>query len=180
MNPCKNEELQVIDFSLLKTCIQANFPKGEAGRLTKVEGLPYHEVQEIRIEYLRKFAQNIPKKKLLFNKITGILRIDHLWVLKCLTKLSLNNNYIEKIENLETLINLTDLNLSFNNISKIENLDALVNLEVLSLFNNRITTLENLDCNKKIFVFNIGQNLIEDKTNVNNFIPNNKNMFCIF
>lgn len=53
MDPCRSEELQVINFNVLKKCIQANFPKGEAGRLTKEEGLPYHEVKEIRIEYLR-------------------------------------------------------------------------------------------------------------------------------
>lgn len=52
-NPCKDEEIHVINFSLLKECIQANFPTGEAGRLTKEEGLPYHELKEIRIEYLR-------------------------------------------------------------------------------------------------------------------------------
>lgn len=53
VDPCKNESLQVINFHMLKKCIQANFPKGEAGRLTKEEGLPYHEVKEIRIEYSR-------------------------------------------------------------------------------------------------------------------------------
>lgn len=54
MDPCKGEEPKVINFPILKQCIQANFPKGEAGRLTKEEGLPYDEVEEIRIEYSRK------------------------------------------------------------------------------------------------------------------------------
>lgn len=58
------------------------------GRLLRLEGIPLEEVEEIRFEYLY------------------ILKIDHLWVLKSLVKLSLNNNFIEKIENLETLTHL--------------------------------------------------------------------------
>lgn len=50
----------------------------------------------------------------------NILRIDHLWMLKSLRKLTLAHNLIEKIENLEQLTGLNELDLSFNKIEKIE------------------------------------------------------------
>lgn len=53
MDPCKDEEPQVIDFAILTKCIQAQFPQGEAGRLTREEGIPYHELKEITMDFLR-------------------------------------------------------------------------------------------------------------------------------
>lgn len=113
------------------------------------EGIPMEDIQEIRFEFL------------------NILRIDHLWIMKSLTKLQLNNNYIEKLENLETLIHLKELDLSFNKISKIENIEKLVNLEKLSFFENFIETLENMESLKKLKIFSIGKNNIADLSNVN-------------
>ncbi|CAG4946979.1 unnamed protein product [Parnassius apollo] len=134
----------VIDNAMLTRCILEHGPKEEAGRLFAEEGVHLDETQTVRLEF-----QNI-------------LRIDHLWMLKSLRKLTLAHNLIEKIENLEQLTGLNELDLSFNKIEKIENLDALVNLEVLTLFHNKIRKLENMEKLNKLLVFSIGDNLIED------------------
>nr|CAI5846272.1 unnamed protein product [Callosobruchus analis] len=86
--------------------------------------------------------------------------------MQSLTKLQLNNNYIEKIENLDMLINLKELDLSFNRIAKIENLDALVNLEKLCLYDNIIEKIENMDTLKNLTILSIGKNQISDSENV--------------
>ncbi|XP_047534682.1 dynein regulatory complex subunit 3-like [Vanessa atalanta] len=134
----------VIDNAMLTRCILEYGPKEEAGRLFAEEGVHLDEAQIVRLEF-----QNI-------------LRIDHLWMLKSLRKLTLAHNLIEKIENLELLVGLNELDLSFNKIEKIENLDELVNLEVLTLFHNKIRKLENMDTLENLLVFSIGDNLIED------------------
>lgn len=146
MDPCKEKQPGVIVNALLEKCIKQQFPPGEAGRLALEDGVVLSEVEQLRLEHL------------------NILRIDHLWMMKSVTKLSLSQNYIEKIENLEVLVNLTELNLSFNKISKIENLDALVNLEILSLFDNRITKLENMNMLKKLTIFSVGRNYVDEKS----------------
>ncbi|KAF5304098.1 hypothetical protein FQA39_LY01883 [Lamprigera yunnana] len=148
MDRCKKEEPQVINSAMLVKCIDEQAPPGEAGRLQREEGTPFDEVEKLRLEFQR------------------ILRIDHVWMLTALTKLSLSNNLIEKIDNLEALVNLKDLDLSFNKITKIENLDTLVNIEILSFFENRICVIENLEHMKKLLIFSIGQNQIEDRNNV--------------
>lgn len=112
------------------------------------EGIPIEEIKEIRFEFM------------------NIIKLDHLWVLKSLTKLQINNNYIEKIENIETLVHLKELDLSFNRISKIENLENLVELEKLSFFENLLETLENMETLTKLTIFNVGRNKITDKNNV--------------
>ncbi|CAH2090948.1 unnamed protein product [Euphydryas editha] len=134
----------VIDNAMLTRCILEYGPKEEAGRLFAEEGVHLDEAQIVRLEF-----QNI-------------LRIDHLWMLKSLRKLTLAHNLIEKIENLEQLTGLNELDLSFNKIEKIENLENLVNLEVLTLFHNKIRKLENMETLENLLVFSIGDNLIED------------------
>ncbi|XP_022830342.1 dynein regulatory complex subunit 3-like isoform X1 [Spodoptera litura] len=134
----------VIDNAMLIRCILENGPTEEAGRLFAEEGVHLDEAQEVRLEFQK------------------ILRIDHLWMLKSLRKLTLAHNLIEKIEHLELLTGLNELDLSFNKIEMIENLDALVNLEVLTLFHNKIRKLENLDALENLLVFSIGDNKIED------------------
>ncbi|CAH0584433.1 unnamed protein product [Chrysodeixis includens] len=134
----------VIDNAMLIRCILDYGPTEEAGRLFAEEGVHLDEAEVVRLEF-----QNI-------------LRIDHLWMLKSLTKLTLAHNLIEKIENLEQLTGLNELDLSFNKIEKIENLSTLVNLEVLTLFHNKIRKLENLETLENLLVFSIGDNLIED------------------
>ncbi|XP_063623655.1 dynein regulatory complex subunit 3-like [Cydia splendana] len=134
----------VIDNEMITRCILEYGPKGEAGRLFAEEGVHLDEATIVRLEF-----QNI-------------LRIDHLWMLTSLTKLTLAHNCIEKIENLERLPGLNELDLSFNFIEKIENLDELINIEVLTLFHNRIRKLENFEKLEKLLVFSIGDNLIED------------------
>ncbi|XP_077290270.1 dynein regulatory complex subunit TbCMF46 [Arctopsyche grandis] len=92
----------------------------------------------------------------------NILKIDHLWMLKSLSKLTLTHNKIEVIENLDQLVHLKELDLSFNEISTIENLEKLVNVEVLMLNNNRIKRLENIDTLQNLIVFSISGNLIQE------------------
>nr|XP_023015582.1 dynein regulatory complex subunit 3-like [Leptinotarsa decemlineata] len=146
--PCKAREPRVINNALIEKCIDYQYPKGEIGRLMREEGIPKEEIEEIRFEFM------------------NILKIDHLWVLKSLTKLQLNNNFIEKIENLETLVKLEELDLSFNKINKIENLDKLVNLRKLSLFDNLLKKIENMDTLTKLTIFTIGKNKIDDMKNI--------------
>ncbi|XP_045766707.1 dynein regulatory complex subunit 3-like isoform X1 [Maniola jurtina] len=134
----------VIDNEMLTRCILEYGPTEEAGRLFAEEGVHLEEAPIVRLEF-----QNI-------------LRIDHLWMLKSLRKLTLAHNLIEKIENLDQLTGLNELDLSFNKIEKIENLNELVNLEVLTLFHNKIRKLENMDTLENLLVFSIGDNLIED------------------
>ncbi|KAL0871762.1 hypothetical protein ABMA27_004260 [Loxostege sticticalis] len=134
----------VIDNAMLTRCILEYGPTEEAGRLFAEEGVHLDEAHTVRLEF-----QNI-------------LRIDHLWMLTSLTKLTLAHNLIERIENLELLTGLNELDLSFNKIEKIENLDALVNLEVLTLFHNKIRKMENMETLEKLLVFSIGDNFIED------------------
>ncbi|XP_072380358.1 dynein regulatory complex subunit 3-like [Diabrotica undecimpunctata] len=147
-DPCKTREPKVIDNALIEKCIDLQFPKGEVGRLMRADGMPMDQIEEMRFEYM------------------NILKIDHLWVLKSLVKLKLNNNYIEKIENMESLIHLEELDLSFNKIAKIENLDNLTKLKKLNLFDNLIEKLEGLDNLKDLSVFSIGRNLISDKNQI--------------
>lgn len=148
MDPCKDEAPQVIDEAMIQKCIQDLFPKGEAGKLTREEGIPLDEVQEIRIEFLR------------------IIRIDHLWPMTALTRLSLSNNLIEKIENLDQLVNLVELDLSFNKISKLENLEKLEKIETFSIFENLITKIENINAFKNLAIISLGKNFIESVDDV--------------
>ena len=67
-----------------------------------------------------------------------IVKIDNLSRLRSLTRLFLDNNFIESISGLESLVNLEWLDLSFNKITKIENLSTLTKLKVLALFSNQI------------------------------------------
>ncbi|CAK1544955.1 unnamed protein product [Leptosia nina] len=134
----------VIDNAMITRCILEYGPTEEAGRLFAEEGVHLDEAPIVRLEF-----QNI-------------LRIDHLWMLKSLRKLTLAHNLIEKIENLEQLTGLNELDLSFNKIERIDNLEELTNLEILTLFHNRIRKLENMDTLEKLMVFSIGDNLIED------------------
>jgi hypothetical protein len=67
-----------------------------------------------------------------------ILKIDNLQDLTSLTRLFLDNNFIEKITGLEFLSNLVWLDLSFNKIRKIDGLSSQKNLQVLALYQNEI------------------------------------------
>nr|XP_022918474.1 dynein regulatory complex subunit 3-like [Onthophagus taurus] len=148
MNPCTKSEPRVIDHQVIQKCLEEQVLKGEAGRLALLEGIPWNEVLQARLEFL------------------NILRIDHVWMLPGLRKLSLSNNLIEKIENMDALVNLEELDLSFNRIKALENLNTLVNLQILTVFDNLITKIENMDNLKKLMIFSIGNNLIEDRENV--------------
>ena len=112
-----------------------------------------------------------------------ILKIDNLHVLTSLTRLFLDNNFIERVINslknhyfynvtclqisgLDQLQHLIWLDLSFNKIRKIEGLEALKKLEVLALFGNEIGKVEGLDHMADLKVLRLGRNKIAAKDEI--------------
>ena len=93
----------------------------------------------------------------------SIGRISNLVGVDRLTKLHLDNNYIESIENLGELVHLKWLDLSFNRITKIQGLEKLTQLENLSLYSNQITTVTSgLDSQfPTLMCLSLGKNQIE-------------------
>uniref|UniRef100_A0A8C2JV88 Dynein regulatory complex subunit 3 n=1 Tax=Cyprinus carpio TaxID=7962 RepID=A0A8C2JV88_CYPCA len=148
MKDLTNDEPKVIDEEMLKQAIEEQGPQGQAGDISKKEGIQYEDVLQLRLDY------------------RNILKIFHLWHFTSLTKLQLDNNVIERIEGLENLTNLVWLDLSFNNIQVIEGLEALVKLQDLSLFNNRISVIENLDTLQNLHILSFGNNAIAQLENV--------------
>ncbi|XP_016308057.1 dynein regulatory complex subunit 3 [Sinocyclocheilus anshuiensis] len=144
----QQDEPKVIDEETLKQAIEEQGPQGQAGDISKNEGIQYEDVLQLRLDY------------------RNILKIYHLWHFTSLTKLQLDNNVIERIEGLENLTNLVWLDLSFNNIEVIEGLDSLVKLQDLSLFNNRISVIENLDALQDLHILSFGNNAIAQLENV--------------
>lgn len=116
------------------------------------------------IRLCRDVAIEYSTKTELCLEFQNILKIDHLWMLRNLRRLSLKCNKVEKIENLDNLINLRELDLSFNCIERIENLECLVQLKRLSLYRNNIRRIENLEHLTQMVRLSIGNNLI-DSTN---------------
>lgn len=139
----KDLEPGVINDEMLQKMIIEQGYQGEAGRLSRLSPIVYEKITCIRLEGV------------------NLLKIDHLWVLPNLERLSLKHNKLDRIENVEMLTKLIDLDLSFNYIVRIENLEALVNLEILSLFNNRIEKLENLDSLEAMLILSVGNNNID-------------------
>ena len=92
-----------------------------------------------------------------------IVKIDNLSRLRSLTRLFLDNNFIESISGLDSLTNLEWLDLSFNKIVKIENLTKLTKLKVLALFSNEIVEVENLESLQELEVLRLGNNQITNK-----------------
>ena len=92
-----------------------------------------------------------------------IVKIDNLSRLRSLTRLFLDNNFIESISGLDSLTNLEWLDLSFNKIAKIENLTKLTKLKVLALFSNEIVEVENLESLQELEVLRLGNNQITNK-----------------
>ena len=110
------------------------------------------------------------EKKYMINKagtlrleFMKIVKIDNLTRLKNLTRLFLDNNFIESITGLDLLTNLEWLDLSFNKISKIRNLGNLTKLKVLALFSNEILEVENLEQLQELEVLRLGNNKICNK-----------------
>ena len=95
-----------------------------------------------------------------------LLKIDNLHDLTSLTRLFLDNNFIEKISGLDFLVNLVWLDLSFNKIRHIEGLDALKKLQVLALYQNEIRSIESLDHLKELNVLRIGNNRLHSKEDI--------------
>lgn len=95
-----------------------------------------------------------------------ILKIDNLQDLTSLTRLFLDNNFIEKIAGLDALVNLVWLDLSFNKLRKIEGMEALKKLQVLALYQNEIRVMENLHHLEKLSVLRIGNNRLSSRDDV--------------
>lgn len=139
----KDLEPGIINNQLLENLIIEQGPKGEAGRLFRLQNINFDVITVIRIEF-----QNL-------------LKVDHLWTMPNLETLSLKFNKLDKIDGIQMLTKLKNLDLSFNFIEKIENLDKLVNIQVLSLFNNKIKKLENLDNLERLLILSVGNNEID-------------------
>ena len=103
-------EPAVIDDGMLKAAIEEQGPQEEAGNIARRDGMPYEEVESLRLD----FKSTISFIHLLQNNLIDyfwnynldILRIENLWQFSSLVKLQLDNNIIEKIEGLDTLKNL--------------------------------------------------------------------------
>merc|ERR1711923_395614 len=93
--------------------------------LAREEGRDMEE--ELPEEEKKYIVDNASTLRLEFMKI---VKIDNLSRLKNLTRLFLDNNFIEAISGLETLNNLEWLDPSFNKINKIENVSNLKRLKV--------------------------------------------------
>ncbi|XP_044745262.1 dynein regulatory complex subunit 3-like [Coccinella septempunctata] len=145
---CQEELPGIINDKLLEDLLRKQMEGNEIGKLLLQDGIHYEKITEMRIEFC------------------NILRIDHLWMMKNLKILKMDNNFIEKIENLEDLTQLMELDLSFNKITKIENLNTLIKLKKLSLFDNRISAIENMDDLKNLTILSIGRNSIMDWKNI--------------
>ena len=143
-----NLEPTVIDEDLLRSAVEEQGPKEEAGKIAKAEGIDFGDVTALRLDF------------------KNVLTIDNLWEFTALTKLQLDNNIIEKVEGLDSLVNLIWLDLSFNNIEVIEGLDQLTKLEDLTLYSNRISKIENMDNLENLQVLSVGNNILKDLENV--------------
>ena len=113
-------EPSVIDQQMLKEAVEDQGPKGEAGRIAKMEGIDFDRVLSLRLDYRSKqmfiFQTILLRwliKNLCFRRFTSqflyysdILKIDNMWNFVSLTKLQMDNNIIEKMEGLDKLVNL--------------------------------------------------------------------------
>ena len=126
--------------------------------VTREEGRDMEE--ELTEEEQKYIVDNATTLRLEFMKI---VKIDNLTRLKNLTRLFLDNNFIEAISGLDSLSNLEWIDLSFNKISKIENLEKLTKLKVLALFSNQISEVEALDTLQELEVLRLGNNKITNK-----------------
>jgi len=117
------------------------------------------EEDEASRDFLLKTADTL---RLEFKRI---LKVENLHHMRSLTRLFLDNNFIERIGGLDQLFNLTWLDMSFNRIRKIEGLESLRKLEVLALYGNAISKLENLDHLKELKVLRVGCNKYKRKRN---------------
>ena len=116
--------------------------------------------EELTEEEQKYIVDNATTLRLEFMKI---VKIDNLARLKNLTRLFLDNNFIEAISGLDSLCNLEWIDLSFNKISKIENLEKLTKLKVLALFSNQIVEVEALETLQELEVLRLGNNKITNK-----------------
>uniref|UniRef100_A0A8C4XDC0 Dynein regulatory complex subunit 3 n=1 Tax=Erpetoichthys calabaricus TaxID=27687 RepID=A0A8C4XDC0_ERPCA len=136
-------EPNVITEEMLLLAVDEQGPKGQAGRIAREEGIHFHDVKQLDLDY------------------RNVWKIENLWQFTSLTRLQLDNNMIEKIEGLECLVHLIWLDLSFNKIEVIEGLNMLVKLEDLSFYHNRISKIENMDHQKNLQFLSVGHNNVD-------------------
>ena len=102
-------EPNVLSQELLRSCVLAQGPDGEAGRLAKEEGIEFSEVRKLRLDF-QSTSVGVGGASCYGSLTTppsaDILRIENLWQFSNLEKLQLDNNIIEKIEGLDTLVHL--------------------------------------------------------------------------
>ena len=119
---------------------------------------------EKRIKAQRDYITSTAKTlKLEFQQF---LKIDNLNPLVSLTRLYVDNNFVERITGLDNLIHLVWLDLSFNRIQKIEGLENLKRLQVLALYHNQISKLENLDHLPHLNVLRLGKNRLSNRDDI--------------
>ncbi|CAJ0915037.1 unnamed protein product [Ranitomeya imitator] len=163
-------EPNVMDEEMLRDAVEEQGPRGEAGRIAKMEGVSFKDVTSLRLDFKSETSLQHRGQEPLRGYVAlgcqDILKVDNLWQFHNLTKLQLDNNIIEKIQGLDTLVHLVWLDLSFNNIEVIEGLSALTKLEDLCLYNNRISALENMDSLKNLQVLSIGNNNLTSLENL--------------
>lgn len=102
-----------------------------------------------------KLCPNLEEVTIRHCEVTDMSRISELGNLK---RLSLQDNYIEKIVGLENMTNLEILNFQNNNISKIEGLEHLTKLSELNLNDNQITDILPLSANTSLTTLRLTKN----------------------
>ena len=103
------EEPNVVNHELLRRCVLAQGPEGEAGRLAKEEGIEFSAVLHLRLDFQSEHSEvggASCYSNLTHSSSADILRIENLSQFTALKKLQLDNNIIEKIDGLECLVNL--------------------------------------------------------------------------
>lgn len=124
-------EPTVIDEKLLRTLILEQGPDGEAGKIIEKEGVEFHEVLELRIDFKSQSHDTIIAIGLLrLNRFPNIYRCTYTYTHNE-SILSMFPLDVQHIENLWQLQNLVKLRIDNNIIANITGLDQLVHLEWL-------------------------------------------------
>lgn len=109
----------------------------------------------------RNLVEVSPNAEALVLSFKRIGKIENIIGFDKITKLCLDNNFIENIASLGHLTSLRWLDLSFNKIRDIKGLEKLTQLEDLSLCSNKIATIEGLEKCSNLQCFSIGNNRID-------------------
>lgn len=125
-------EPTVIDEKLLRTLILEQGPDGEAGKIIEKEGVEFHEVLELRIDF--KSQSHLSFRLNRFPTSITTTQDAHTCTCTCTIHESISSMFpldVQHIENLWQLQNLVKLRIDNNIIANITGLDQLVHLEWL-------------------------------------------------